>query len=66
MRLRGDLVRYAPDVAIRFGLSADDAAALAEDEALVEDHADAEQEADVDEGKVDYLICPFTGRSFRF
>jgi len=51
LRLRGDLVRYAPDVAIRFGLSADDAAALAEDEALVEDHADAEQEADVDEGE---------------
>jgi UV DNA damage endonuclease len=51
LRLRGDLVRYAPDVAIRFGLSVDDAAALAEDEALVEDHADAEQEADVDEGE---------------
>ncbi|WP_347302318.1 UV DNA damage repair endonuclease UvsE [Croceibacterium sp. TMG7-5b_MA50] len=46
LRLRGDLVRYAPDVAARFGITD---AALA-DEALVEANADAEDEADVDEG----------------
>ena len=46
LRLRGDLVRYAPDVAARFGVTD---AALA-DEALVAANADAEDEPDVDEG----------------
>ncbi|WP_175578932.1 UV DNA damage repair endonuclease UvsE [Croceibacterium ferulae] len=46
LRLRGDLVRYAPDVAARFGVTD---AALA-DEALVLANADAEEEPDVDEG----------------
>jgi UV DNA damage endonuclease len=47
LRLRGDLVRYAPDVAARFGVTD---AALA-DEALVMANADAEDEPDVDEGE---------------
>jgi UV DNA damage endonuclease len=50
MKLRGDLLRYAPDVAARFGIHAEDAAALAADDAALEDGVDAEDTPDVDEG----------------
>ena len=50
LRLRPDLLRYAPDVAARFGITDADAAALAEDEAALERGVAAEQEPDVDEG----------------
>ncbi|WP_419809160.1 UV DNA damage repair endonuclease UvsE [Sphingomonas sp.] len=50
LRLRPDLLRYAPDVAARFGITQADAAALAADEATLERGVAAEQEADVDEG----------------
>jgi UV DNA damage endonuclease len=50
MKLRGDLLRYAPDVAARFGIHAEDAAALAADDASMEDGVDAEDTPDVDEG----------------
>ena len=50
LRLRPDLLRYAPDVAARFGITAADAALLAEDEAALEGGVAAEEEADVDEG----------------
>ena len=49
LRLRPDLLRFAPDVAARFGITQADAAALAADEAL-EAGVDAEAEPDVDEG----------------
>ena len=44
------MLRYAPDVAARFGITAADAQRLAEDEALVDEEADSEEDADVDEG----------------
>jgi UV damage endonuclease UvdE len=47
LRLRPDLLRFAPDVAARFGITADEAAA---DEAEVEAGADADDALDVDEG----------------
>jgi UV damage endonuclease UvdE len=50
LKLRPDLLRFAPDVAARFGIHPEDAAALAEDEAALEKGVDAEAEADVDEG----------------
>jgi UV DNA damage endonuclease len=50
MKLRGDLLRYAPDVAARFGIHAEDAAALAADDAALDDDVDAEDTPDVDEG----------------
>ena len=50
LRLRADMLRYAPDVAARFGITAADAQRLAEDEALVDEEADSEEDADVDEG----------------
>ena len=50
LRLRPDLLRYAPDVAARFGITAADADALAADEAALEGGVSAEEEADVDEG----------------
>jgi UV DNA damage endonuclease len=50
MKLRGDLLRCAPDVAARFGIHAEDAAALAADDAALEDGVDAENTPDVDEG----------------
>lgn len=50
LRLRPDLLRYAPDVAARFGITAADAEELAEDAAMVDDEADAEDAPDVDEG----------------
>ncbi len=50
LRLRPDLLRYAPDVAARFGITAADAAAMAGDEARLDEGIDAEEERDVDEG----------------
>nr|WP_317892834.1 UV DNA damage repair endonuclease UvsE [uncultured Sphingomonas sp.] len=50
IKLRGDLLRYAPDVAARFGIHAEDAAALAADDAALENGVDAEDARDVDEG----------------
>ncbi len=50
LRLRPDLLRFAPDVAARFGITAADAAQLAADEASLDDGVGAEAEADVDEG----------------
>ena len=50
LRLRPDLLRFAPDVAARFGITAADAANLAADEAALERGVAAEDEADVDEG----------------
>ncbi|MCC2978102.1 UV DNA damage repair endonuclease UvsE [Sphingomonas sp. PL-96] len=50
MKLRGDLLRFAPDVAARFGIHAEDAAALEADDAAIEDGVDAEDTPDVDEG----------------
>lgn len=51
LRLRADLLRYAPDVAARFGITPDDAAELAEDEKRLEHVAGADEEPDVDEGE---------------
>ncbi len=50
LRLRPDLLRFAPDVAARFGITERDASALAADEARLEEGVSAEAEADVDEG----------------
>ena len=52
LRLRPDLLRFAPDVAARFGITADDADALAADEARLDEGADADEQADVDEGMI--------------
>ena len=52
LRLRPDLLRFAPDVAARFGITDQDAAALAADEMKLEGGVDAEAEADVDEGEL--------------
>jgi UV DNA damage endonuclease len=50
LKLRPDLLRFAPDVAARFGIYPDDADTLAADEAALERGVDAEDERDVDEG----------------
>ena len=50
LRLRPDLLRYAPDVAARFGITPADAAKLAADEASLDRGVAAEDEPDVDEG----------------
>jgi UV DNA damage endonuclease len=50
LKLRPDLLRYASDVAARFGITAADADRLAADEAGLEEGVAAEDEADVDEG----------------
>lgn len=52
LRLRPDLLRFAPDVAARFGITDQDAAALAADEARLEHGVSAEAGADVDEGEL--------------
>lgn len=52
IKLRGDLLRYAPDVAARFGIHAEDAAALEADDADLDGGVDAEDAPDVDEGAV--------------
>ncbi|MBW6528870.1 UV DNA damage repair endonuclease UvsE [Sphingomonas sp. RHCKR7] len=52
LKLRPDLLRYAPDVAARFGITAADADALAADEAaLASGGAAADEAPDVDEGE---------------
>ncbi|MBB5711662.1 UV DNA damage repair endonuclease UvsE [Sphingomonas xinjiangensis] len=50
LKLRPDLLRFAPDVAARFGIHAEDADALARDEAALESGVNAEEAPDVDEG----------------
>jgi UV DNA damage endonuclease len=50
LKLRPDLLRFAPDVATRFGITADDAADLAADEAALEKGVSADETPDVDEG----------------
>lgn len=50
LRLRPDLLRFAPDVAARFGITDRDAAALAADEARLDRGVDADEQPDVDEG----------------
>jgi UV DNA damage endonuclease len=50
LKLRPDLLRFAPDVAARFGINAADADALAADEQRLELGAAADEEPDVDEG----------------
>jgi UV DNA damage endonuclease len=52
LRLRPDLLRFAPDVAARFGITHQDASAFAADEERLERGVDAEEEADVDEGSL--------------
>ena len=52
LRLRPDLLRYAPDVAARFGITEQDASTLAADEARLEQGVSANAEAGVDEGEV--------------
>ena len=52
LRLRPDLLRFAPDVAARFGITNQDASAFAADVERLERGVDAEQEADVDEGQL--------------
>lgn len=50
LRLRPDLLRFAPDVAVRFGIIASDAADYADDEARLDGGVDTDDEPDVDEG----------------
>ena len=50
LKLRPDLLRYAPDVAARFGINAEDAAEVFADEAALENGVQADTEPDVDEG----------------
>jgi UV DNA damage endonuclease len=50
IKLRPDLLRFAPDVAERFGICPDDAEELAADEQALERGVASEDEADVDEG----------------
>ncbi|WP_026325895.1 UV DNA damage repair endonuclease UvsE [Sphingomonas sp. Mn802worker] len=50
LKLRPDLLRFAPDVAARFGIYPEDADALAADEAELDDGVDADETPDVDEG----------------
>jgi UV DNA damage endonuclease len=50
IKLRPDLLRFAPDVAERFGICARDAQELAADERRLENGVAADVETDVDEG----------------
>jgi UV DNA damage endonuclease len=50
LRLRPDLLRFAPDVAARFGITAQEAM---DDEEQLEEGVDADEETDVDEGRVE-------------
>ena len=52
LRLRPDLLRFAPDVAARFGITDRDATAYAADEARLERGVEAEEAPDVDEGQM--------------
>jgi UV DNA damage endonuclease len=51
LRLRPDLLRFAPDVASRFGITDQDASSFAVDEERLERGVGAEEEIDVDEGE---------------
>ncbi|HEX8579131.1 MAG TPA: UV DNA damage repair endonuclease UvsE, partial [Allosphingosinicella sp.] len=55
LKLRPDLLRFAPDVAERFGICPSDAGKLAADEQALEQGAAAEEDPDVDEGSVEAL-----------
>ena len=50
LRLRPDLLRFAPDVAQRFGITERDADALAADEVRLEQGVSADTDADIDVG----------------
>jgi UV DNA damage endonuclease len=50
LKLKPDLLRFAPDVAARFGIFAEDAAELEAAEKLLDQGVAAESEPDVDEG----------------
>ena len=50
LKLRPDLLRFAPDVAEHFGISASEADRLAEQERELEEGVSAEGAPDVDEG----------------
>lgn len=50
LKLKTDLLRYAPDVAARFGTGPDDAREMAEVEAMLDEGVEADDEPDVDEG----------------
>jgi UV DNA damage endonuclease len=52
LKLRPDLLRYAPDVAARFGILPENAAEVFADEAALEQGVRAEEEQDVDEGEM--------------
>jgi UV DNA damage endonuclease len=49
LKLRPDLLRFAPDVAARFGICPDDAEELAAEEQALENGVSADEEPDVDE-----------------
>ena len=51
LRLRPDLLRFAPNVAARFGISDKDADSYAADEVRLERGVDADDQPDVDEGQ---------------
>ena len=51
LRLRPDLLRFAPDVAARFGITHEDALSYAADEARLERGVAADDQPDVDEGQ---------------
>lgn len=50
LRLRSDLLRYAPDVATRFGLEPEDAPAMAVADRMLEQGVEADAEHEPDEG----------------
>jgi UV DNA damage endonuclease len=50
LKLRPDLLRFAPDVAARFGIFPSEAEALEQQEKELEKGVSAENEPDVDEG----------------
>ena len=50
LKLRPDLLRFAPDVAARFGIRPSEAARLAEQERMLDAGVSADGEPDVDEG----------------
>ena len=52
IKLRPDLLRFAPDVAARFGIYPDDAEELLAQDKALEQGVSAEEEADVDEGEL--------------
>lgn len=53
LKLRPDLLRFAPDVAARFGIFPKDAAVLEAQEAALETTDDPSDDPDVDEGGID-------------